>query len=195
VNTPEAKHIMSPTPYATSGDFHRIFKEEKDSLYRLSFLLTADYKKAQQCFVSGLEDSVKGNPVFKEWTRSWARRMIIKNAVRIINPRPIEESGLPSFQGSDENLAVEWDELAAVLDLGPFERFVLVMSVLERYSEPECSILLGCSRRDVTAALGRALQQIGSAMGSNFKQQANVGSQGPGLHEKCRSVLEDLLQF
>jgi hypothetical protein len=60
-------------PYASNGDFHRIFKEEKDSLYRLSFLLTADQEKAHQCLVSGLEDSMKGSPVFKEWARLWAR--------------------------------------------------------------------------------------------------------------------------
>ena len=52
---PEAKHITSPTPYASSGDFHRIFHEEKDGLYRLSFLLTADHEKSRQCFVSGLD--------------------------------------------------------------------------------------------------------------------------------------------
>ena len=69
---PGAKHITSPTPYASTADFDRIFHEQKDSLYRLSFVLTADQAKAQQCFVSGLEDSVKGNPVFKEWARSWA---------------------------------------------------------------------------------------------------------------------------
>ena len=72
---PEAKQSTGPTLYASSGDFRRIFHEETDSLYRLSFLLTADREKAEQCFVSGFEDSVKGRPVFKEWARSWARRV------------------------------------------------------------------------------------------------------------------------
>jgi DNA-directed RNA polymerase specialized sigma24 family protein len=157
---PEAKHITSPAPYASSGDFHRIFDEEKDSLYRLSFLLTADHDKAQQCFVSGLEDSVKGNLVFKEWARSWARRSIIQNAVRVINPRPTEEYAASSFNGNGRALAEEPADTAAILDLAPFERFVYVMLVLEHYSEHECSILLGCARRDVIAARMRALQQI-----------------------------------
>ena len=55
---PEAKHITSPTPYASSGDFRRIFHEERDGLYRLSFLLAADREKAEQCFVSGMFTSV-----------------------------------------------------------------------------------------------------------------------------------------
>ena len=190
---PETNRVTSPTPYASSRDFHRIFHEEKDSMYRLSFLLTADHKKAQQCFVSGLEDSAKGNSVFKEWARSWARRTIIQNAVRLINPRPIEEYDPSGFNRNSETLAVEGAELAAVLDLGPFERFVFVMSVLEHYSEHECSILLGCSLRNLLAARSRALQQLRSAMEFHAKQRKNVGSEEPGFHDNCRSVLEDLL--
>ena len=45
---PEAKQSTSPTLYASSGDFRRIFHVEIDSLYRLSFLLTADHEKAKQ---------------------------------------------------------------------------------------------------------------------------------------------------
>jgi DNA-directed RNA polymerase specialized sigma24 family protein len=163
---PEAKPIPSPTPYASSGDFLRIFHEERDGLSRLSFLLTADHEKAQQCFVSGLEDSVKENSVFKEWVRSWARRAIIQCAVRVINPRPTQEEVAPGFNGSGKTPAGEPPEIAAVLELAPFERFVFVISVLEHYSEHECSILLGCSRRDVIAARLRAVQQI--EMQANF---------------------------
>lgn len=63
----ETKHSTSPAAYASRDDFQRVFHEETDSLYRLAFLLTADSEKAQQCFVSGLEDSVNGSSVFKEW--------------------------------------------------------------------------------------------------------------------------------
>ena len=80
---PEAKHITTSTPYASSTDFRQIFDEDIKGLYLLSFLLTADREKAEQCFVSGMEDAVKGNPVFKEWARSWVRRSIIQNAVRV----------------------------------------------------------------------------------------------------------------
>src|ERR1700719_907468 len=101
---PKAKHIARPTLYASKADFHQIFDEDMNGLYLLSFLLTADREKAEQCFVSGLEDAAGGNPVFKEWARSWARRAIILNAVRSINPRP-EGSERPSsaaINGDDE---------------------------------------------------------------------------------------------
>jgi DNA-directed RNA polymerase specialized sigma24 family protein len=157
---PETKHIPRLMPYASSDHFRRTFHEEKDSLHRLSFLLTADREKAEQCFVSGLQESVNGRPVFKEWAHSWARRTIIQNAVRIIKPRPVEEHAPSSFDSGGTTLAVEQVETAAVLQLEPFERFVYVMSVLERYSDLDCSLLLGCARRDVIAARIRAFQQI-----------------------------------
>lgn len=157
---PEAKHSASPTPYASGDDFRRVFHEETDNLYRLAFLLTADHAKAQQCFVAGFEDAVKGSAVFKEWAHSWARRMIIQNAIQAINPHPMEEYAPSSFDGSGTTLADEQAETAAVLRLEPFERFVYVMSVLERYSDLDCSVLLGCARRDVIAARIRGLQQI-----------------------------------
>jgi DNA-directed RNA polymerase specialized sigma24 family protein len=186
----EAKRITGPKTYANSDDFCRIFHEETDSLYRLSFLLTAERVNAEQCLVSGLEDSLKGNRVFKEWARSWARRAIIQNAVRVINPRPTEKNAPLTFDSSSKTLVAEQVEIAAILELAPFERFVFVISVLEHYSEHECSVLLGCSRRDVIAARIRALQQIGSAMELHAKQQVNVGSREPALDDNCRAVLE-----
>lgn len=160
---PIAEHFTSSTPYASSIDFCRIFNEEKGELYLLALLLTANREKAEQCFVSGLDVSVKGNSVFKEWARSWARRSIIQCAVRVINPKPVEES-TPSISNGNRNAAlVEQEEIAAVLELRPFERFVYVMSVLERYSIQDCSVLLGYPRRDIVDARDRALRQIGPA--------------------------------
>src|ERR1700688_2322541 len=74
------------TAYATSDDFCRIFSEEMNSLYLLGLLLTADAEKAERCFVAGIGASVEGNPVFREWARSWARRTIIQHAIRMIEP-------------------------------------------------------------------------------------------------------------
>ena len=193
---PEAKQIARPTPYASSDDFRRVFDEDMNSLYLLSFLLTADREKAEQCFVSGLEDAVEGNPVFKEWARSWARRVIIVNAVRAINPRPMEENGRSSsasVSSNDKTPPVEQVEIAAVLALEPFERFVYVMTVLERYSDQDCSLLLGCARRDVVAARTRAFEQIGSAMASHFRPLPPASSETPVADERRSSLLELLV--
>src|SRR5271163_1608546 len=76
------------TPYVSRADFCRLFEQDMSRLYLLSFLLTADHETAVKCFVSGLEDCQKASTVFKEWTESWARRTIVQNAIRMIQPRP-----------------------------------------------------------------------------------------------------------
>jgi hypothetical protein len=194
---PEAKHIMKSTPYASSDDFRRVFDQDMNSLYLLLFLLTADRDKAEQCFVAGLEDAVEGsNPVFKEWARSWARRVMIINAVRAINPLPMEENGGASsvpVSSNGKTPPVGQVEIAAVLALEPFERFVYVMTVLERYSDQDCSLLLGCARRDMVAARTRAFEQIGSAMASHSKQLPPAGSEKPVSDERRSSLLELLV--
>jgi len=197
VNMPETKHIKSPTPYASSDDFQRVFHEDMNGLYLLSFLLTADHEKAEQCFVSGLEDAVNGNRVFREWARSWARRVIIKNAVKVINPRPVDGSAYSSpvsVNSNGKTLPAEHQvEIAAVLGLEPFERFVYVMTVLEGYSDQDCSLLLGCARRDVLAARSRALQQTGSVIESHFQRPLTSNQEKPVLDDLCSSAFEDLL--
>jgi hypothetical protein len=64
------------------------------------------------------------------------------------------------------------------------------MSVLEHYSDQDCSVLLGCSRRDVNAARIRAFEQIGNVMELPIKQRVDVGSWKPVLDDNCRAVLE-----
>lgn len=192
---PKAKRVLDEqaTPYATAADFGLIFEQDMSSLHLLSFLLTADEGKAEQCFVAGLEDSVTGNRVFKEWARNWARRAIIQNAVRMMNPRPLEGGG-----GSNSALSNHTEttlpaapvELAAVLELASFDRFVFVLSVLERYSDHDCALLLGCSRRDVLAARTRALQQNASTVEFHREQQINTGSEEPVLNDDHSPVFE-----
>src|ERR1700735_419527 len=116
----EVKQITRPTQYASSDDFRQVFDEDMNTLYLLSYLLTADREQAERCFVSGLEDAVEGNPVFKEWARSWARRVIIINAVRAINPHPMKQNGdsrSAPVSSNGKTPPAEHVEIAAVLAL------------------------------------------------------------------------------
>jgi hypothetical protein len=145
--------------YATQPDFCRIFTEDKTGLYLLSLLLTADAEKAEQCFVAGLDDSINGNPVFREWARSWSKRVIIKNAIRMISPT-MGQLNQPHASSLEALGASFGDLLAAVVQLAPFERFVFVMSVLEGYSIQETSIFLNCTKQEVDGARARALRSL-----------------------------------
>jgi DNA-directed RNA polymerase specialized sigma24 family protein len=196
VNMPEATKITRPTPYASCEDFRNLFDKDMNSLYQLAFLLTADHVNAEQCFVSGLDDVVKGNPVFKEWARSWSRRAVILNAVRRVNPRPADGNGRGRSSSDQANSvssalpAAKQAEIAAVLELDAFERFVYVLNVLERYSDQECSVLLGCTRRDVVAARTRAFQQLGSVMETRYQEQPTSGAEESASLERRSSAIQ-----
>ena len=154
--------------YATSGDFCRIFVEQMNSLYLLSLLLTADPEKAAQCFVSGFEDSLRNNSIFKERAELWARRSIILQAIRLLCPRPNDENELN--EGRSPQIGEVPAEVRAypnfvhVVRLNSFERFVFIMSVLEMYSNQECSLLLSCFRRDVINARTAAIRHLASVV-------------------------------
>ena len=152
-----------PEKFATSGDFCRLFVEEMSSLYQLSFLLTGDHEKAEQCFVAGLEDSVKENLVFKEWATAWAKRMIVVNAIRMIAPRPEHASDPAIAVELDDDLPIMRDKrgmIEGVLELADFDRFAFVMSILERSPIEDCSALLDCSLQEFREARTRALVQV-----------------------------------
>jgi DNA-directed RNA polymerase specialized sigma24 family protein len=148
----------------TRKGFCQAFQKDLNSLYQLALLLTGDYRDAESILVAGFEECAGGNPVFKKWARSWARRIIITNAIRLIAPLP---------WGSDEGYVQNDHELRAwfpgdgpgqaIARLQAFERFVFIMSVLERIPERECAELLGCGTPAVVDARTRALQTIARA--------------------------------
>jgi DNA-directed RNA polymerase specialized sigma24 family protein len=147
------------TPYPTVTDFFRTFDEELHSLYLLSFLLTADHDKAEECLASAMGECVEGIGVFTDWARSWTRGAVLKHAIQMIMPAPehadsVSLSGLKSSATPAEN-----NPFAAILLLDAFERFVFVMSILEGQSDQECATLLRCSRRDVMMARVLALKR------------------------------------
>ena len=166
----------SRTAYATPADFKQIFSKDVNSFYLLSLLLTGSPDKAEECFVEGIGESTKGNYVFKAWARSWARRTIIQSAIRLIAPLDysLAVSGAADLaRGMEKIPIILHSEVRAVLELAPLERFVFVMSVLERYSDNDCSILLGCARREVATVRTRAMQQLGTFLSSKYPMDSS----------------------
>ena len=151
--------------YASREDFHAIFNEDLKQFYQLSFLLTRDTAKAERCLVVGLEECVTGSPVFREWTRCWAKRVIVQNAIREMKPRPIHSNSRASdtsFSDIDQLSSIPERHFAleVVLNLEDFERFAFIMSVLEHFSDHDCALLLGCSVREILEARARALREL-----------------------------------
>jgi hypothetical protein len=149
-------------PYPTVTDFLKTFNEEMHSLYLLSFLLTADHDKAEQCLVSAMGECVEGIGVLVDWGRSWTRGAVLKHAIQMIMPVR-EHTDCVSVISRKRSVApAENNPFATIVLLDAFERFVFVMSILEGQSEEECANLLKCSRRDVMIARVLAIKRQSS---------------------------------
>ena len=159
--------------YATATDFCKIFAEEMHSLYLLSFLLTADKDKAEQCFIGALGECVEGIGAFMEWSRLWARRAIMKQAILMMKPVPKDTDHWSPMSANGPATDHTNGLFAAILSLCSFERFVFVLSVLEGQSDADCLSLLRCSRREVEIARELALTFLVKAdKGDDYLQEA-----------------------
>jgi len=160
--------------YATSGDFCRIFRDEMKPLYLLAFLLTANHAKAEACFRAALADVGKESGVFKEFARSCVRRVIIAHAIRLAAPSSLhfhETSDIWNEAAIDSaaSQVINW-----LAQLRPLDRCAFVLTVLERYRDVECAVLLGCARRDLMQARMRALQDLGTIASIAQQELSNL---------------------
>ena len=174
------KQPVTAGHYATVADFKHIFTQDVDSLYLLSLVLSGDPGKAEQCFVEGIGECTKGTHVFKEWARSWARRTIIQSAIRLVNPSQFSMTGIRTVDVArmlDKVPIVLHAEVCAILELAPFDRFVFVISLLEHYSDNDCSILLGCPRREIAPTRTRAMQRLVTLLRLNDNGRMNADSE------------------
>ncbi|PYV52603.1 MAG: hypothetical protein DMG98_23745 [Acidobacteria bacterium] len=134
--------------YATVEDFRNVFTEDLDGLYQLAYLVAGDHEKAEQAFVSGIEDSVNSNRVFKEWARSWAKRTVIQNAIRLVQPHPansgVSEVRFVMADGKRPEPQHTDLELDTVLAL--------------------CALLLGCLALDVRQARANAIEKLANSV-------------------------------
>lgn|SRR5208282_1419520 len=154
------------TTYSTTTDCYRFFAEERKSLYWLAFLLTADDNMAEQCFVGGLGECVDQNHVSAERARSWARRAIVEDAIRMIRPVPEKSANRCFVDAKSPTTVGARNPFAFIVSLRAFERFVFVLSVLEGQSEEDCQSLLRCTREELVMARKSALKHF---------EEANLG--------------------
>ncbi|MGO9339205.1 MAG: hypothetical protein ACLPY1_17050 [Terracidiphilus sp.] len=192
--------------YATMDDFQRLFAREMTDLFRLSLHLTADAEKAESCLILAMRECFANCAVAKEWALIWARRTVIRNAIRLVlgtkNTIPIDiysEAGPDiHLQPSEYRIDALRDSLA-ILELPDFDRLAFVICVLERYSILDCALLLRRSPKEVSDARVRAINQVVSAEERNRHEPATTfptsqfGACSNGIGEldgSCGSLLD-----
>jgi DNA-directed RNA polymerase specialized sigma24 family protein len=162
VKSGASKASVSAREYASEADFCQLFRDEMNRFYFLSLLLTADAKKAERCFVTSLEACMQSRRIFKNWTQRWATHTIIKTAIQLVSPT--QQQPVLEIPTSDQfaNSSAPDALLAALQSVPPLDRFVHHMTVVERYSDLECSTFLGCTPKEVRQSRERALQRLAS---------------------------------
>jgi DNA-directed RNA polymerase specialized sigma24 family protein len=167
--------------YATRADFCQVFKDEMKSLYLLAFLLTANHARAEECFLAALADADKESVVFKEFAASWVRRLIVAHAIRLAGRMSSREA--PNSERWVEAQGDSAYVINRLAELRPLDRFVFVLTMLERYREVECAILLGRARAEVTQARTRALEELATVM-----RRGNAPGRPPLNHRDQRAA-------
>jgi hypothetical protein len=168
--------------YATADDFQRLLASEMTNLFHLALLLTADSENAESCVIFAIRDCMSVNSVYKEWMRVWARRAVVRNAIRIAAESPanshignLDGQSAPSTFKRRCRTAPLMDESAGILRLGTLERLVYVICAIEHYPVRDCALLLGRSQQDVLNAWSRASDQIAAFERAERREAAFAG--------------------
>lgn len=168
--------------HATAEDFEQVFAIETTDLLRLSLLLTADAEKAENCLILAKRDCCFRSSVLKDRVHKWARRMVMRNAIRLVLGTRNDIVGESAFefhlQPSDYRLEA-MRESVAILTLPDLDRLVFVICVLERLSILDCALLLRKTAQEVDDAILRATSQI-------------LPREGPGNHEVTTTFSGDI---
>jgi hypothetical protein len=141
------------------------FEEQSSELYSLAFLLTGNADRSVEAFDRAL-DSDSENPAFDEFINSWARKLIIGEALAGIRSElrasrlrvgRVAEDGIPrdvKWKGRPYIGREEFEE--AVVAIDAFPRCAMLLTIFEGMSTAAASALLNAGE-----ALVRKAQCIG----------------------------------
>jgi DNA-directed RNA polymerase specialized sigma24 family protein len=168
----EMRFILAMTPLAEpEQSLYRVFEEHSAELYWLAFLLTGDREQGVAAFTRAVDFEEGANPVFREFMISWARKLIIAQALAGIRPqlrdslRKLQTENwshgpLPSDSRAGR-LSVSRPEFeSAVLALDAFQRCAVLLTVFERLSVAETALLLDADVELVKKAQVRGLVEL-----------------------------------
>jgi len=188
--------------YAAAEDFEQFFATQNTDLVRLSLQLTADAEKAERCLILAMRDCFFRRSVLRGGVHTWARRMVVRNAIRLVWGTPNDFFGESGFEFHSQPSYYSLEALResiAILTLPDLDRLAFVICVLERYSILECALLLRKAPREVYDAIVRATSQV-LPLEEPKDHQASVASpcsscgvfwnQGDNVDRSCRSILD-----
>ncbi len=149
--------------FAIPEDFQQLFAREMTRLFCLAMHLTGDADRAETCLILAMRDCFRENSLAKHRVHAWARRMVIRNAMRLvlgIENEILCEAGL-DFSLQPRELPIDaLRDSAAIRNLPDLDRVAFVICVVERYSILDCALLLRKAPQEVHDAIVRATSQV-----------------------------------
>ncbi|HZW92837.1 MAG TPA: hypothetical protein VFF64_07785 [Candidatus Eremiobacteraceae bacterium] len=154
--------------HASAAEIVACFPDQRNLLYRLAFLITADEAIAEQAVAQACEITLQGNSPFRNWLLEWAKAATIAaatslqgDAIRLCETT-YKDRRCPHVehlcQFDDEQrtaslaLILQMDTQKIIAELDPLCRAILVLRIAIRSSIQDCSLRLNVSRAAVLAA-------------------------------------------
>jgi len=151
---------------ASASDITSCFHNEKETLFRLAFLITGDEAQAQASVINAYELTLQGKTPFRDWLFEWAKSATVRSAIRtqLDEIRRCESAYKDSYyddpeyrsQQTDQQRMAEsiWrlDPGLVISELDLFARSILVLRGVVHASARDCAVQLNVSHQSVLAA-------------------------------------------
>jgi len=146
-----------------------VFEERQAELYWLAFLLTGDREHSAEAFIRALDFKEGANATFRGFIASWARKLVIaealaaidselrESALRLQTPDAAEPPALPPPGWISRQSITRPEVEQALLAVDVFPRCAVLLTFFERLSLEESTLLLNVGRELVTRAQRQGL--------------------------------------
>jgi hypothetical protein len=153
---------------ASSAEVIACFRDQRNILGKIAFLITGDRTMADHAVVQACEITLQGNSPFRDWLLEWAKIATIANAIshateaiRICETTYKDRrcshvehlsQGNDAERSASLDLLLGADSQTLLAELDPLCRAVLVLRVAIRSSIQDCALRLNVSRAAVLGA-------------------------------------------
>jgi len=177
---------------ASASDVTSCFRNEKETLFRLAFLITGDEAQGEASVINAYELTLQGKTPFLDWLFEWAKSATVRSAVRtrLDEIRRCESAYKDSYCDDPEYLSQQTDQRRmaesiwrldpglVVSELDPFARSILVLRGVVHASARDCAVQLNVSHESVLAAQCRMTAWLRQCAGTSSRIRGPVVRQG-----------------
>jgi RNA polymerase sigma-70 factor (sigma-E family) len=151
------------------ASFDEFVEDRSTALLRTAFLLTGDRGHAEDLLQTTLLRTLRRWSKARAAPEAYARQVLVnlsKDRLRTRSRRPAETAmppdvtGLPSVDAGYDQVADRRVVLAALAELPPRQRQVVVLRFVEDLSVEQTADLLGCTEGTVKSQTARALARL-----------------------------------